>query len=441
MSESNTHQTPSGSRRDFIKTSAALAAGASALVNAQIARTAHAAGSDVLKIGLVGCGGRGRGAAVNALKADPHVRLVALADVFEDQIARSVDLFKNTGQIADRMVVPKENQFVGFDAYQHVIDSGVDVVLLATPPHFRPLHLQACIDADKHVFAEKPTAIDAPGVRRVLAAAEEARQKGLAIVTGLCWRYNTLAREAMAKVHDGAIGRIVAVHSAYNTSMPGKEWPMRREAGWTDLQWQLRNWYWFTWLSGDHIVEQALHSIDKASWALHEETPAVAASLAGLQSRRGPEQGQIFDHHAVLYEHASGLKHFHYCRQQSGCARGVQTNVIGTQGVCHVEKATIRDHDNKATWRYRGPRGVQMHQAEMDAMFASIRSGEPINDGEFMAKSTMTAILGRMASYTGKKIGWEQAIASKEDFTLPSYDWDVSIESPPIAVPGVTPFR
>ncbi len=427
------------SRRGFVKASAAAAVAGSAVFNAQIARTAHAAGDDTLKIGLVGCGGRGRGAAIQALRADPRTRLVALGDAFADQIASSVKLLKQADdQVADRVDLSPERSFVGFDAYQKVIDCGVDVVLLAAPPHFRPQHLEACIEAGKHVFAEKPVAVDAPGVRRVLAACEAARQKNLAVVSGLCWRYDAHARASIEQIHNGAIGTIVAMHSAYNSSRPGKEWPMRREAGWGDMEWQLRNWYWFTWLSGDHIVEQAVHSMDKAAWAMQDETPLSAVSLGGLQARSEQPAGTIYDHHAVVYEHAGGLKHFHHCRQQPGCANEVFAQIVGTGGVCDVEKAIIRDHDGNVTWKYGGPKGTQMHQAEHDELFASIRSGKPINNGDYMAKSTMLAILGRMASYTGQKITWEQALSSKEDLSPPHYDWDVKLEVPPVAVPGVT---
>jgi len=427
-------------RRSFIRTTAAVAAaGASLATRTDVAPAAEKAGNDELRIGLVGCGGRGRGAALQALKADPNTRLVALADAFADQIETSLSLFAKAEEAAGRIDVPSSRQFFGFEAYQQLIDADVDVVLLAAPPHFRPKHFEACVRAGKHVFAEKPIAVDAAGVRRVLAASEEAETKNLSVVSGLCWRYNTRARASIERIHAGEIGRVVAVHSAYNGSRPGKPWPMRREADWGDMEWQLRNWYWFTWLSGDHIVEQAIHSLDKGAWALGDETPESAVSLGGLQARTGDELGSIFDHHAVVYEHASGLKHFHTCRQQPGCANEVATHVIGTEGVCHVEKATIRDHDGNVVWRDRSKNNV-MHQAEHDEMFAALRAGTPKNNGRYMSTSTMLAILGRMASYTGQKVTWEKALASEEDFTPERYAWDVKIGVPPIAMPGVTPL-
>lgn len=440
MNPSHRNQNYAASRREFVKASAAAAAAGFA-INAQLARTAHAAGDDTLKVGLIGCGGRGRGAAIQALKADPNTRLVALGDAFADQIESSVNLLKKADEeTADRVDVPPERCFVGFDAFQQVIDCGVDVVLLAAPPHFRPQHLEACIAAGKHVFAEKPVAVDAPGIRRVLAACETAKQKNLAVVSGLCWRYDARARASIEQVHDGAVGKIVAMHSSYNSSRPGKEWPMRREANWSDMEWQLRNWYWFTWLSGDHIVEQAVHSMDKAAWAVKDEPPVSAVSLGGLQARPEQPTGTIYDHHAVVYEHASGMKHFHNCRQQPGCANDVSTEIVGVKGVCDVEKGVIRNHDGNVLWKYSGPKGRQMHQAEHDELFASLRAGKPINNGEYMAKSTLLAILGRMASYTGQKITWEEALNSKEDLSPPQYAWDAKLEVPPIAVPGVTTF-
>ena len=439
MGERAKRETASTSRRRFMKNTAAAAVGAGLAANVQVARSAHVAGSETLRIGLVGCGGRGRGAAVQALKADPDTQLVALADAFGDQIERSLELFARESDVASRVAVPPDRRYVGFDAYRQLIDGEVDVVLLAAPPHFRPDHLEACVQAGKHVFAEKPIAVDARGVKRVLAACEAAEKKSLAVVSGLCWRYENRARASMEQVHNGAIGQIVSMHSLYNASRPGKEWPMRREAEWGDMEWQLRNWYWFTWLSGDHIVEQAVHSIDKAAWAVHDEPPQSAVSLGGLQARTGPELGTIFDHHAVVYEFASGLKHFHSCRQQPSCANEVATHIIGTQGVCEVEKGRIRDHDGSTTWRFAGQRNV-MHQQEQDELFASIRAGQPINNGVFMSRSTMLAILGRMASYTGQRITWQQAMDSQEDLSPPSYDWNVQLEVPPIATPGVSQF-
>ena len=429
----------STSRRGFIQSTATAAVGAHLAMRQQFVQAAPST-NDTLRVGLVGCGRRGRGAAIQALKADTHTRLVALGDVFEDQIDASLKTFEqHGGEVEDRIDIPKQHCFAGFDAYQQVIDC-VDVVLLATPPHFRPHHLEACIDAGKHVFAEKPVAVDVVGVKKVQLACQAAEKKDLTVVSGLCWRYDALARASIGQVHDGAIGRVIAMHSVYNSSRPGKEWPMRRQTEWGDMEWQLRNWYWFTWLSGDHIVEQAIHSVDKAAWAVHDEPPVSAVSLGGLQARSGSDLGTIFDHHAVIYEHANGMKHFHHCRQQPGCANNVSTQIIGSEGVCEVEKGIIRGPDGNVTWKYSGPKGQQMHQAEHDELFASLRAGKPINNGDYMSTSTMLAVLGRMASYTGGKITWDEALDSAENLSPPRYDWTVKLETPPIAQPGVSTF-
>ncbi|MSR32641.1 MAG: Gfo/Idh/MocA family oxidoreductase [Gemmataceae bacterium] len=240
----------------------ALGAGA-VLAAAALVPGVHAAQGSGFKVGLIGCGGRGTGAAVQALKADGNSKITALGDLFPDRIENSRRLLARDEEIGKRVDVPMERAFTGIDAYQKVIASGVDVVLLATPPNFRPLHIEAAVKAGKHVFAEKPVAVDAPGVRRVLASCDEARAKNLCIVSGLCWRYEFGVRAVMKEVHAGRLGRITSVQSVYNASLPGKPWPMIREKNWSDMEWQLRNWYWFTWLSGDHIVEQAVHSIDK----------------------------------------------------------------------------------------------------------------------------------------------------------------------------------
>jgi predicted dehydrogenase len=417
----------------------ATAAGALA-ATAALDHAAHAAGSDVLRVGLIGCGNRGTGAAVHALKADPQTRLVAMGDAFADRLEDSLKALLREGEVARRVGVPEGRRFVGFQAYQEVIESGVDVVLLATPPHFRPLHLKAAVAAGKHVFAEKPVAVDARGVRAVLAACEEARKKRLSVVSGLQWRYSAVAREAIRRVHDGAIGDVVALQSSFNVGLPGKPWPMVRKGGWSDMEWQLRNWYWFTWLSGDHIVEQAIHQLDLAQWAIHDRPPASAVGLGGLQARSGsgPARGQIFDHHAVVYEYPNGLRHFHTCRQQNGCAKDVSTHVLGSKGTCHVEQGVIKDSAGKVVWRYgRNANRGDMYQDEHNELFAGIRAGKPVDNGDYMCSSNLVALLGRMATYTGQKVTWEQALNSKEDLTPARYEWG-PLALPSVAVPGVT---
>ena len=345
------------SRREFIQSGTAAAVGTALAVQAAIVPAVHAAGSDVLRVGLIGCGGRGTGAAAQALRADKHVELVALGDVFEDHLRGSLDTLKKDDEVGRRVTVKDDHCFVGFDAYKQVLASGVDVVLLTTPPHFRPIHLKAAVEAGKHVFAEKPVAVDAPGVRAVLAASAEAKKKNLAMVAGLCWRYHQGMREAFQRVHDGAVGDIVALQCSYDT---GSLWHKPRQEAWSDMEWQLRNWLYFTWLSGDHILEQHVHSLDKMAWAMKDEYPVKAIGTGGRQVRVDPAFGHIFDHFAVVYEYASGVKVFGSCRQQAGCANDVSDHIYGTKGSCHIQashgQATIGSSvAGQPSWRSPEP--------------------------------------------------------------------------------------
>jgi len=420
----------SSSRRDFLKTSAAAAAGA-ALAQAVAAR-AYAAGNDVLRVGLVGCGGRGSGAAVQALNADPNVKLVAMADAFKDRLEVSLAGLQKS-PLGKKVEVDGDHQFTGFDACKKLVDSGVDVVLLATSPHFRPMHLKACVDAGKHVFCEKPVAVDAPGVRAVLQTCEEAGKKNLSIVSGLCYRYQPAKREMMARVHDGAIGEIKALHCVFNI---GGLWKKDRKPEWSDMEWQMRNWLYFTWLSGDFIVEQHVHSLDKMAWAMKGEYPAKVTGMGGRQARTGPEWGHIYDHFFSVFEYANGVKIFSSCRQQERCDSLVNDYLIGAKGTCIV-------HDHKITgetpWQFSG-KELDLYQSEHNELFQSIRAGKPINNGEYMAKSTLMAIMARMSAYTGKVLTWDQALNSKEDLSPAKYEWG-PLPVAPVAVPGVTVFK
>jgi predicted dehydrogenase len=407
-----------------------------------VERGAYAAGDDTLKVGLVGCGSRGAGAARDALNADRNCILTAMADAFEDRLQARLKGLKTA--LKDRIAVDADQCFAGFDGYQKVIDSGVDVVILATPPQFRPVQLKACIDAGKHVFCEKPVAVDAPGVRSILATTEEAKRKNLNIVSGLCWRYYPPTQEIMKRVLDGAIGDVMAIEETYNTGATGKQYDRKQE--WTEMEHQMRNWYFFTWLSGDHNVEQHVHSLDKGSWAMGDKPPLKAWGLGGRQVRTDPKYGDIFDHHAVVYEYAGGTRMFSYCRQQAGCSGGVTDYFFGTKGVCNVLNGY--EITGESSWRAVDPpsAGV-MYGLEHKALFEAIRSGNTINNGQYMATSTMLAILGRMVNYTGQTITWEDAINSKEDLSPASYAWDADPPTLPdengrykVAMPGVTRF-
>jgi predicted dehydrogenase len=426
--------TPSGKpgvdRRRFLQASAATAA-ASTLAQVPFV---HADSNDTIRVGLIGCGGRGTGAAAQALKADRNVRLVAMGDAFRDRLEFSLRGLRRDSELADKIDVPAERQFTGFDAYQQVIGSGVDVVLLCTPPHFRPAHLEAAVRARKHVFAEKPVAVDAPGVRRVLAACEEARRQHLSVVSGLCWRYHVGMRETLRRILDGSVGDIVAMQCTYNT---GTLWHRQRQQGWSDMEWQLRNWLYFTWLSGDYNVEQHVHSLDKMAWAMRDQYPVKCFGLGGRQVRTGPEFGHIYDHMACVYEYANGVKCYSFCRQQANCAVEVKDYVMGTRGHADLMRHQI---SGPSAWQYpaaQARRDPDFYQNEHNELFASIRSGTPINNGEYMSKSTLMGIMGRMACYTGQVITWDQALNSREDLSPSHYEWG-SLPVPPVALPGVT---
>jgi predicted dehydrogenase len=425
------------SRRDFLKASA-LAAGAGALAaTPRPAFGVYAAGSDLLRVGLIGCGGRGTGAAGEALRADKNVKLVAMADLFEDQLKGSLGRLQTIEEIAGKIDVPPDRQFVGFDAYKELIAAGVDVVLLATPPHFRPAHLKAAVDAGRHVFAEKPVAVDAPGVRSVLATCEEAKKKNLSIVSGLCLRYSYGFQEVVKRIHGGQIGKVTTL---YGNDYRGGIWVKKRQPDWTDMHWQTRNWYYFTWLCGDFNVEQHVHFLDVCAWAMGDRYPAKAIGMGGRQQRTGPEYGNIYDHHSVVYEYDDGARLVSNTRQQLGCRNDMSAQVIGTRGVASFRESrgglTVTTDSGK--WAFPG-KDNNIYQTEHDELFAGIRSGKPINNGQYMAKSTLLAILGRMATYTGQMITWEQALNSQEDLTPPKYEWG-PLPAPPVAIPGVTKF-
>ncbi len=422
---------PTTTRRSFLKsTGAALAAAPFVLPN----RVRAQYSADTLKVGLIGCGGRGTGAAKQALKADKNVVLVALGDVFENRLGQSLSTLKADSEVQKKVDVDPEQCFIGFDAYQKVIDSGVDVVILATPPGFRPGHLKAAIEANKHVFCEKPMAVDAPGVRSVLATAEEAKRRDRALVAGFCWRYNPAERSAFEKIHEGAIGDVRAVHGTYLT---GSLWSKPRQAGWTDMEWQIRNWLYFTWLSGDHLVEQAVHTVDKMSWAMKDQKPLRAVAMGGRLVRTGAEFGHIYDHFAVTYEYPDDARAFIFCRQQPNCYQDNSDAILGTKGTARIKAFGPISITGENPWRIRSRQGLEdMYQVEHNELFASIRAGKPINDGAWMAQSTMLAIMGRMAAYTGKEVTWEQAIDSKEDLLPPRLDWDLPRPVSPVALPG-----
>ncbi|MFA6543352.1 MAG: Gfo/Idh/MocA family oxidoreductase [Limisphaerales bacterium] len=434
----------SATRRDFLKSSAVAGGALATVVHFPHVANAAAAG-DKLKVGWVGCGGRGTGAANQTLRADSNVELWAVGDIFEDKIESGLESLK--AQLKDdykRVNVPKERQFTGLDAFQKVLNSGIDVVLLTTSPGFRPQHIKAAVEAGKHVFAEKPMAVDGPGVRSVIESIKKAKEKNLAIVDGFMWRWSTPNRDVYKKIHDGALGDIMALYSSYYTGAVDRYPKWNRTNTKTDLEWQIRRWYYFTWLSGDHVVEQAVHAIDKLLWAMKDEPPESVICTGGRQVRPGEaggEYGNIYDHFAAEYKWAGGVKGYHYSRQFDRCHGSVSEQVFGTKGVYDGESGSKRHViTGENRWRWNGDKTQNGYQTEHDEMYASIRAGKPINNGMRMINTTLAAIMARMAAYTGKEITWEMALNSKEDLFPKDIHWDMKLPVAPVARPGQTPF-
>ena len=424
------NETMKTERRGFLKTAgAAVAAGFPGIISAQTVTNA-------IKVGLVGCGGRGSGAASQALAADDYTELVAVADIDQAPIDQALRSLKRITKTASRVKVESDAQYIGLDAFQKVLDSKIDVVLLATPPGFRPQHLAAAIAANKHVFCEKPAGTDAPGVRSVLASTELAKTKNLSLMSGFCWRYNNMIQDTMQQVDNGAIGRIVAYYATYYTS-PVKPIPpaSTRPAGMSDVEWQIRNWYNFVWLCGDSLVEQAVHSADKIAWAMHDEPPV---SCVGVGGRTVPaEGGNIYDHFEVNYIYPNGVRAFLANRQSVGCYNENSDYILGTDGTCTIGRGPVPRIEGKNTWTFTGQQ-YNMYQKEHDVLFAAIRKGEPVNNGKRLATSTMLAIMGRMAAYTGQQVTWDQAMNSQEKLVPEKLDWKGSLEVKPRAEPGIT---
>jgi len=436
MSESNRLPNPASAsidRRAFVRAAA---------VAATVPLVSPVWGSlradDRLKVGLVGCGGRGTGAAVNALSADPGAVLWAIADVFPDRIDRCITQLEENAN-PEQLALPPERRFGGFDAIDQVIASGVDVVILATPPGFRPAQLEKAVAAGKHVFCEKPMAVDVPGAKRVIAAAKAAKEKNLSLVSGFCWRYSSPERAIYGRILNGELGEVTAAHSTYHTGPLGIS---PRKPEWSDMEFQLRNWWHFNWISGDIIVEQACHSVDKLNWAKNNEPPVRCLGLAGRGNRSGPERGDVFDHFTAIYEYADGSRSILTCRQQANCSNDNTDWIAGTKGLAFVNgwaPNQIRIEPTSGTpWAYSGPT-PNMYQVEHDELFKSIREGRPLNDGDFMAQSTLMSIMGRDAGYTGQMITWEQLMNSTQTLGPSVLEWG-PLPEPVIPVPGKTRF-
>lgn len=392
--------------------------------------------SNSIKVGLVGCGGRGTGAVVQSLVADPNVVITALADAFQDQIDQTLLILNKKDE--KRIDVPKERQFVGFESYKSLIDSGVDVVLLCTPPNFRPDHLEYAVLAGKHVFCEKPVAVDIPGLKRVMESVRISKEKKLNLVSGFCFRYSEPNRELMKRVHEGAVGDVKSVTTfRYGGELTLKE----RNNTWTDFEYQLRNWFYFQRYASDLIVEQSIHSVDYMNWIMGNKLPLAVSATGGRQSRSWESFGNTFDHFAVEYDYGRGVKGMHFSRQQNGTEPRNSVEVNGTEGFVDVNIMKNYNIHGANAFEYDGKIN-NMYQTQHDELMAAIVKGRMLNDGDFMVNSTLLAIWGKIAAYTGRRITYEQIMNSKEELGPNSggYNWSMSPDVTPMAQPGLKSF-
>ncbi len=443
MSEKKNEKANLSDRRKFMRTAAGATAATAAFSGA--AKGAAIDPEKKIKVGFIGTGGRGTGAAAQALSADDNIELSVMADVFQDKIDKSLASLGKNEKFKEKVNVPSDRQFVGMDAYKRVLDSDVDVVLLTTTPGFRPLHLRAAVEAGKHVFAEKPMAIDAAGVRHGYETIKMSEGKPLSIVAGFCWRYSP-SRIAIYKkiMEEKLIGDVVSLYATYYSghSKPHLAEELRTD-GMSDIEWQIRNWYNYTWLGGGGLVEQAVHSVDKIGWVMGDTSPIRCRATGGLAAPQAG--GNIFDHYHIAYEYPNNVWCHLASRKTPGCTNENADYIRGTKGTAVIGVGPdpyIMDNDGKIIWKYRKPRTGEpnMYQVEHDELFQSIRTGEFINDGPRMMHSSMMAIMGRMSAHTGQEITWDDALAANEDLfpAEENIDWKQSFDVQQVATPGVT---
>ncbi len=425
------------SRRDFLKTSA-IAAGVAGLNALPLVRSAHAAGSDTIKIGMIGCGGRCPGAAINAMNVDPGVRLTAMTDIFADRVQSRREMLRK--EKPDQVQVDDAHCFSGLDGYKQVIES-VDVVLIACAAKFHAGYAKAALQAGRHVFVEKPHAIDPVTVHELAAACQLAKEKRLSIVSGLQSRFNPPYQEAMKRIHDGAIGDIVTIQETWLRPPYGL---YHRQPKQTEMEYQFSNQYHFSWLSGDDVTQTLTHNLDRATWAMKEQTPVRAYGLAGRSASFGEVYGNVFDHHTVVYEYANGVKMYAMCRTQNGCYEENSSMYYGTKG--RYLNGTIV---GEKSWRYTGA-NANPYDLEHKALFTAIRSGNPINCGSYMVPSTQVAVMGQLACYSGKELTWDQVSKSEFAFAPKPGDVRLDMDAPvkpdekgnyPVPMPGITEFK
>lgn len=442
-------------RRDCLKTGTVAAGGL--LLTQQLSSAVYAAGKQEIRVALIGCGNRGSGAAAQALSVGPHVKLWAMADAFDDRLESSLNILKlgveqkydrdATQPLTQQIDVPPERRFIGLDAYRQAIDSGADLVIITGPPGYRPLHFEYAVNAGRHVFMEKPLATDGSGVRRVLAAAEKAKLQNLKVGVGLQRHHQDIYQESMRRIHGGELGDVVAMRCYWNGGHPAKQ-PYARENSVSEYQHQVRNWYFFDWLSGDHICEQHIHNLDICNWVKGDH-PVEAEGMGGRLLRTGKEYGNIFDHHAVVYTYADGTRMHSYCRQMPGCSRRVAEEVDFTDGRAELSNAQCNLTQGGETL-YKSPRrkpkGYQNpYQVEWNVLIDAVENDKPHNEAEYAAHSTMTAVLGRLANYSGKAVKYDAALNSEKSITTDADDWLAQAPVEPledgsyaIPVPGVT---
>lgn len=405
-------------RRDFLKSSSAAVAGSSLVGGLSVARSAHAAGGDEMKICLVGCGGRGNGAATNLLQSVDNVKLVAVADAFEDKAKGAAEgLSKRFG---DKVDVPQDRIFSGFDAYKQAIGAGVDMVILATPPGFRPAHYKLAIESDKHVFMEKPCCVDAPGFKSLMETNKLADEKGLKVGVGLQRHHQAPYVATIEKIREGAIGDIQFLRAYWNG---GGVWIRPRQPEQTEMEYQMRNWYYFVWLCGDHICEQHVHNLDICNWVM-DTHPIEAKGMGGRQVRKGPEVGHIYDHFFIEYTYPDGTKMYSQCRHIRNCWNNVSEAAHGTKGTSNCRGKIEGENE----WRFREKSKSPYDQEHIDLVDA-IRNNKKFNEGWYGATSSFTAVLGRMATYSGQVVKWDEAVAKGPDEGPEKLAWDAN---PPV---------
>ncbi len=416
-------------RRDFIRTASAASV-ATLAASFPGSGGLFAAGSDAIRIGIIGAGGRGTGAAIDAVNSSPGVEIVAVYDAFQDRVDKSLQTLRE--KVPAAVKVKPEHCFTGLDGYKKLLAiKDINYIVTAAPPGFRPLHLQASVEAGKNVFMEKPVAVDPVGVRSVIASSALAAEKGLAIVAGTQRRHQKRYLETMRRIHDGAIGEVVGGQCYWNQ---GDLWVIKKTPEMSEMEWQCRNWLYFSWTSGDHIVEQHVHNIDVVNWAFGA-MPVKVMAMGGREVRTAPEYGNIFDHFAVEFEYPNGARVMSMCRQTPGCADRIEEKIVGTKG----HAFGYGEISGPNAWKFEGDE-PNPYVVEHTDLIASIRAGKPLNEGKRIAESTMCAIMGRMSAYTGRALSWDWAMkASKLDL------FPVRLEFGPnpvdaVAVPGVTPL-